>query len=93
MIIGVLLIAFPVTVLSVNFGQVYSAYRIKNEAKPLKSKAVHPVTLNKDQLELIKTMNQDIIICSNKVDEMTNKLSTLNDAQMDLSKCLDILKG
>ena len=99
MVVGILLIAFPVTVLSINFGDVYNDYRVRRSArirqapKEFQSKEINRASLDKIQLQLLTAISEDITITSKKTEDIASQLANLVELHSDIYMGLDVLRG
>eukprot|EP00834_Sanchytrium_tribonematis_P007273 NODE_635_length_5172_cov_1.001183.p5 type:complete len:111 gc:universal NODE_635_length_5172_cov_1.001183:1490-1822(+) len=96
MIIGVLLIVFPVTILSINFGNVYNDYRVKKSAKS-KIKVVQKqgkkTDRSKEESDLLHVLNTDLIISTNKLDDSWNAMNKVLNYHHHIRLCISTLHG
>eukprot|EP00835_Amoeboradix_gromovi_P003842 NODE_270_length_12222_cov_0.321868.p5 type:complete len:116 gc:universal NODE_270_length_12222_cov_0.321868:8464-8811(+) len=101
MIVGILMIAFPIIILSINFGNVYNNYRVRKAAsivrkikKSDRPKSIAPsIKLSKDFDALIAIISQELLMSSNKLDDISSKMGSFIEINSDLEHRLLALQG
>ena len=89
------------TVLSVNFSNVYNEHRVKQAAKVKRNRkdvqSVVQVTkhkkLTKLQSELIRAITEDFIVSTKKVEDVSSKMGSLMEVHADMHLCIYALQN
>ncbi len=94
-LVGLLCIAYPVTILSVNMGELYKEIRLTKQSKKMRKIKNRKVDLQftKDLVSLIYSMNLDIIRADNYIATMQASLVTLTEKQQDILICTSMLSS
>eukprot|EP00834_Sanchytrium_tribonematis_P003509 NODE_137_length_16306_cov_0.462640.p4 type:complete len:379 gc:universal NODE_137_length_16306_cov_0.462640:451-1587(+) len=90
-ITGLLVIAYPVTILSSNMGELYREHRLLKQSRIRKNHRVFHY--RKEELALIQILNECLIRNNNLVSDMSSKLTNMLYEHEDIQICIDTLKG
>ena len=95
-LVGILVVAYPVTILSSNMGEIYKEDRLTKESRSMKKKfkqqKISLLRFNADKIALIEMINLDLIRNDNKLKIMQNSISNMLDDQDDINLCSMVLQ-